>query len=288
MIPPWLGGGLADGDTKGPTEEEGGGEGEEEQPPNVNPLFKNMYQTMYSYYSANKKEANHATKEDLLKKNEEFKKRIAPLKEEIAKLEKPDGSQKHPARTCRDLHQHYPAFTTGEYWIDPNLGCSSDAIKVTCTFTKVEGQEDQVTTCVKPTTTVKHDKWGMRMKNKEKVLFGEDHQLGELKYEADHSQLEYLGLLSASATQDMTVTCSNYRGNIAFLGTKNTEFSTQASRAKQRPDVIGADNCAESAEGSTVLRFNTRKFVNLPIVDFRPDFSADGQYGVAPGPVCFA
>jgi len=42
MLPPWMGGGLADGESKGPPEE-GEEEGpEEEAPPDVNPFFPGL------------------------------------------------------------------------------------------------------------------------------------------------------------------------------------------------------------------------------------------------------
>lgn len=45
-------------------------------------------------------------------------------------------------------HLKYLSFS-GTYWIDPNLGCSSDSIEVTCNFTG-GGR-----TCLRPITTAK-------------------------------------------------------------------------------------------------------------------------------------
>lgn len=50
-----------------------------------------------------------------------------------------------PARMCRPS----PALPAGTYWVDPNLGCSSDTIEVSCNFTH-GGQ-----TCLKPITASK-------------------------------------------------------------------------------------------------------------------------------------
>jgi len=284
MVPPWLGGGLADGDTKGPEEETGPGE---ENPPEINPF--NQYAYMYNtYYSSSK--AEKVTRDDLLTKNKEFKDRIQPLQEQISRLEKPDGSKEYPARTCRDLHQHYPEKKSGMYWIDPNLGCISDAIEVACTFESID-DEPVVKTCVEPTKGVSHDNWGARMKTTERQLFGEDHELGNLEYAADHSQLEFLGLLSATATQDVTVECTKYNAheNIAWIGTKSTEFSNKTDKLRHRPEVVGEDLCARMSDTSatTQLRFKTKKFVRLPIVDFKPEHSVYGKFGITPGAVCF-
>lgn len=255
----------------------------------MNPF--NQYAYMYNnYYASNKNPEVNVKREDLLAKNQEFKDRIAPLQEQIAKLEKPDGSKEYPARTCRDLHQHYPSLKSGMYWIDPNLGCISDAIQVACTFETEDG-EPRVTTCVEPTKSINRDAWGSRMKTTEKQLFGEEHELGQLEYAADQSQLEYLGLLSATATQEMIVQCQRYNAhkNIAWLGTKSTEFSHNAHKLRHRPEVVGDDLCARMSDqvAETRLRFKTRKFVRLPIVDFKPDHSTDGQFGITPGAVCF-
>lgn len=99
----------------------------------------------------------------------------------IHSIKNPLGTQENPARMCRDLFEcehrlndgeiflgHYHCkfhcfitdatltfcfyfvfFTKGTYWIDPNLGCSSDNIEVSCNFTS-GGQ-----TCLKPVAVSK-------------------------------------------------------------------------------------------------------------------------------------
>ncbi|KAG7215041.1 hypothetical protein INR49_022831 [Caranx melampygus] len=57
------------------------------------------------------------------------------LKLEIEQMKHPLGTQNNPARTCKDLQLCHPDFPDGEYWIDPNQGCSRDAFKVYCNFT---------------------------------------------------------------------------------------------------------------------------------------------------------
>lgn len=50
------------------------------------------------------------------------------------------------------IHHHpipHPMLPAGTYWVDPNLGCSSDTIEVSCNFTH-GGQ-----TCLKPITASK-------------------------------------------------------------------------------------------------------------------------------------
>lgn len=95
----------------------------------------------------------------------------------IQSLKNPLGTRDNPARICRDLHSCEQKLNDGEgcvrvserekkiclgglkipnllifsgtYWIDPNLGCSSDTIEVSCNFTG-GGQ-----TCLKPVTASK-------------------------------------------------------------------------------------------------------------------------------------
>ncbi|KAJ6654615.1 hypothetical protein lerEdw1_006768 [Lerista edwardsae] len=57
------------------------------------------------------------------------------LKLEIEQMKHPLGTQHNPARTCKDLQLCHPDFPDGEYWVDPNQGCSRDSFKVYCNFT---------------------------------------------------------------------------------------------------------------------------------------------------------
>uniref|UniRef100_A0A3B3H8S0 Fibrillar collagen NC1 domain-containing protein n=1 Tax=Oryzias latipes TaxID=8090 RepID=A0A3B3H8S0_ORYLA len=68
---------------------------------------------------------------------------------------------------------------SGTYWIDPNLGCSSDTIEVSCNFT--EGGQ----TCIKPVTA-----------SKPTVTVG-------------RVQMNFLHLLSSEAVQHIIIHCLN-------------------------------------------------------------------------------
>uniref|UniRef100_A0A4W5L5W6 Fibrillar collagen NC1 domain-containing protein n=1 Tax=Hucho hucho TaxID=62062 RepID=A0A4W5L5W6_9TELE len=57
------------------------------------------------------------------------------LKQDMERMKYPMGTQNNPARTCKDLQLAHPEFTNGEYWIDPNQGCSGDSFSVHCNFT---------------------------------------------------------------------------------------------------------------------------------------------------------
>lgn len=51
-----------------------------------------------------------------------------------------------PASSCDQLLLQNATISSGHYWIDPNLGCSTDAILVYCNFTSNE-------TCLYPAQT---------------------------------------------------------------------------------------------------------------------------------------
>lgn len=67
----------------------------------------------------------------------------------IQSIKTPLGTKENPARVCRDLMDCEQKMVDGTYWVDPNLGCSSDTIEVSCNFTH-GGQ-----TCLKPITASK-------------------------------------------------------------------------------------------------------------------------------------
>lgn len=114
----------------------------------------------------------------MLDQGAEIFKTLHYLSNLIQSLKNPLGTRENPARICRDLHSCEQKLNDGEgvcllclrqramlcldgliipdvfifsgtYWIDPNLGCSSDTIEVSCNFTG-GGQ-----TCLKPITASK-------------------------------------------------------------------------------------------------------------------------------------
>ncbi|PNI31315.1 COL24A1 isoform 3, partial [Pan troglodytes] len=64
-------------------------------------------------------------------------------------IKNPLGTRDNPARICKDLLNCEQKVSDGKYWIDPNLGCPSDAIEVFCNFS-AGGQ-----TCLPPVSVTK-------------------------------------------------------------------------------------------------------------------------------------
>lgn len=97
-------------------------------------------------------------------------------------------------------------FPPGTYWIDPNLGCSSDTIEVSCNFTG-GGQ-----TCLKPVTVSKVYKTQLKvlMIFTNMRLHYIDHCcLPQPTIEVGRVQMNFLHLLSSEAIQHITIHCLN-------------------------------------------------------------------------------
>ena len=62
------------------------------------------------------------------------------------------GSRAFPAYDCGAILRENATITSGFFWIDPNLGCSSDALRVFCNFTSNQ-------TCLYP----KHHQVGLNL-----------------------------------------------------------------------------------------------------------------------------
>jgi len=193
------------------------------------------------------------------------------------------------------------------YWVDPNKGCKEDAIQVHCNFTVTE-DETKITTCVYPEEkmSIEKDNWSSKLFTKAQKWFDEDHEFGKLVYSADNSQLTYLGYLSKAAFQNVTVHCKksiawfdnqnkNFKRALRFKGTEEQEFAytpkdSNNDESRFMPEIL-KDECAYLSSGwkETVFKFNSNKFVRLPITDIAPISTTvqDSEFGVELGPVCF-
>ncbi|GLD55053.1 collagen alpha-1(XI) chain, partial [Lates japonicus] len=158
------------------------------------------------------------------------------LKQDIERMKYPMGTQNNPARTCKDLQLCHPEFPDGEYWIDPNQGCSGDSFKVYCNFTA--GGE----TCIYPdkkSNGVRISSWPKEVPGS---WFSEFKRGKILSYvDADGNsinmvQMTFLRLLTASARQNFTYSChqsvawhdatsNSYDKALRFLGANDEEMS---------------------------------------------------------------
>ncbi|CAL8324019.1 unnamed protein product, partial [Boreogadus saida] len=219
------------------------------------------------------------------------------LKQDIERMKYPMGTQNNPARTCKDLQLAHPEFPDGEYWIDPNQGCSGDSLKVFCNFTA--GGE----TCIYPdkkSNGVKISSWPKENPGSWFSEFKRGQMLSYVDSEGSsihEVQMTFLRLLTASARQNFTYSChqsvawhdqaaGGHERALRFLGANDEEMSYE-----NNPYIKAlSDGCAtRKGYGKTVLEINTPKIDQVPIVDLMvTDFGDPNQkFGFEVGPVCF-
>uniref|UniRef100_A0AAY4D3J9 Fibrillar collagen NC1 domain-containing protein n=1 Tax=Denticeps clupeoides TaxID=299321 RepID=A0AAY4D3J9_9TELE len=219
------------------------------------------------------------------------------LKQDIERMKYPMGTQNNPARTCKDLQLCHPEFPDGEYWIDPNQGCSGDSFRVYCNFTA--GGE----TCIYPdkkSNGVRISSWPKEVPGSWFSEFKRGKILSYVDAEGNSInmvQMTFLKLLTASARQNFTYSChqsvawhntntDSYDKALRFLGSNNEEMSYD-----NNPFIKAlSDGCADrKGYGKTVMEINTPKIDQVPIIDVMlNDFGDPSQkFGFEVGPVCF-
>ncbi|KAG2465005.1 CO1A2 protein, partial [Polypterus senegalus] len=227
---------------------------------------------------------------------------LKSLNTQIENLLTPEGSRKNPARTCRDIRLSHPDWTSGYYWIDPNQGCTMDAIQVHCDFTTGE-------TCIYPNpASFPRKNWYRSDKDKKHVWFGENINGGiQFEYNDDSispqsmaTQLAFMRLLANHASQNITYHCKNSiaymdeeAGNLkkAVLLQGSNDVELRAEGNSRFTFSVLEDGCTRQTGqwGKTVIEYRTSKPSRLPILDIAPlDIGGDDQeFGLDIGPVCF-
>lgn len=228
---------------------------------------------------------------------------LKSINSQIEDIRSPDGSRKNPARTCRDLKLCHPDWKSGDYWVDPNLGSTIDAIKVFCNMETGES-------CVYPSnpTIPRKNWWSSKSKTSKHVWFGESMGGGfHFSYaengqiaSASNIQMNFLRLLSSEASQSITYHCKNSvaymdqaTGNLkkAVLLQGSNDVEIRAEGNSRFTYAVLEDGCKKHTGqwGKTVIEYKTQKTSRLPIVDIAPmDIGgANQEFGVDIGPVCF-
>ncbi|MBN3298085.1 CO1A2 protein, partial [Amia calva] len=190
----------------------------------------------------------------------------------------------------------------GYYWIDPNQGCTMDAIKVHCDFTTGY-------TCIYPhPASFARKNWYRSSQDKKHVWFGETIIGGtEFAYNDESltpqmmaTQLAFMRLLANQATQNITYHCKNSvaymdaeTGNLkkAVLLQGSNDVELRAEGNSRFTFSVLEDGCTRHTGqwGKTVIEYKTSKPSRLPILDIAPlDIGgADQEIGLDVGPVCF-
>lgn len=221
------------------------------------------------------------------------------LKEEVENYKSPDGTEKHPARTCKDLmgchnqHQEHKELKNGHYWIDPNEGAPDDAVLVFCDF-------DNEASCIYPKTAKSYKRQWVN-DGDEYRWFGESLPNGfKFKYDVELVQLMFLRLLSNDGWQNITYHCRNSVGwankggdnskSVKLRGNNNMEFHARSPK-RFRPNVLH-DDCwmKDNKWHQTILEMRTDKTDRLPFRDLAAfDIGDSGEeFGIELGPVCFS
>ncbi|XP_009327556.1 PREDICTED: collagen alpha-1(II) chain-like, partial [Pygoscelis adeliae] len=196
-----------------------------------------------------------------------------------------------------------PAGPNGDYWIDPNQGCTLDAIKVFCNMETGE-------TCVypNPSSIPKKNWWTSKTKDKKHVWFAETINGGfhfsygdeDLAPNTANIQMTFLRLLSTEGSQNVTYHCKNSiaymdeeTGNLkkAVLIQGSNDVEIRAEGNSRFTYSVLEDGCTKHTGkwGKTVIEYRSQKTSRLPIVDIAPmDIGgAEQEFGVDIGPVCF-
>uniref|UniRef100_A0A665U7G9 Fibrillar collagen NC1 domain-containing protein n=1 Tax=Echeneis naucrates TaxID=173247 RepID=A0A665U7G9_ECHNA len=205
----------------------------------------------------------------MLDQGAEIFKTLHYLSNLIQSLKNPLGTRDNPARICRDLHSCEQKLNDGTYWIDPNLGCSSDTIEVSCNFTG-GGQ-----TCLKPITV-----------SKPTISVG-------------RVQMNFLHLLSSEAVQHIIIHCLNIsvwrsaedqpasQGSVRFKAWSEEVFEVGG---ELEPEVI-EDSCwiKDGRWHQAHFVFHSLDPTVLPVVDIYnlPNTTPGSHYHLEVGPVCF-
>lgn len=181
----------------------------------------------------------------------------------VHSLKNPLGTRDHPARLCKDLHDCRDTLYDGTYWIDPNLGCSSDSIEVMCSFSG-GGR-----TCLRPITTAK------------------------LEFSVGRVQMNFLHLLSAGAEQRITIHCLNVTiwSHAPSLPPSQSAVRFHAwSGETLEPDVL-ADSCWQlnGRWQHTDFLFRVSDPSLLPVIRISnlPKTTPSSRFHLEVGPVCF-
>uniref|UniRef100_A0A8C7XDI7 Collagen, type XI, alpha 2 n=1 Tax=Oryzias sinensis TaxID=183150 RepID=A0A8C7XDI7_9TELE len=219
------------------------------------------------------------------------------LRQELESIRFPLGTQDSPARTCQDLHLSQPDLKDGEYWIDPNQGCSRDSFKVFCNFTKGE-------TCLHPSKgidSVKMSSWDTETPGSWYSQFVTGSKFSYVDASGEPVgvvQLGFLRLLSVQARQNLTYHChrsvawadrsakNNHKRALHFRGANDDELSYETN-----PYIKALKDGCSYRKGfdRTVLEINTPQVEHLPLLDIKvSDFGeSNQQFGFEVGPVCF-
>jgi len=202
---------------------------------------------------------------------------------------KPDGSRRFPAKSCKELKECYPEMPSGDYWIDANGASNVDAFLATCNF------DSNPQTCVQPKVRkIVKDTWtsekvdGFRWMLEE-IRSEED----ELEYEAHPVQMELLRIDSERMSQNVTMVtyhCQTKKPKLRVLSNDEHTLGTNLLR-KIEDECYKSTRLTDDSDREfhrRVFEVDTTKMTRLPIADVAiSDVGSDEKFGLEVGPICF-
>lgn len=229
---------------------------------------------------------------------------LKKVSEEIKKLRKPTGEKKNPGRTCRAIAAAAEdTLKNGYYFIDPNGGSVSDAIRVWCRFD--QENLDRTQTCLVPKQEEyeKQTWFSSRPVNGEVASFADATSEETFSYSTHAGQVKYLQILTSTARQKVTIHCKNV---IAVFDAQNSTYEsavTLTSFDEESLEVHGKkafryrilnDNCKvrNNQWGSTQveIRGKGNKIARIPILDIglKDVAGSNQEFGIELGKACFS
>lgn len=216
--------------------------------------------------------------------------------EEVKKVRTPTGKRDAPGTTCRDIAMADPTLKNGLYWIDPNGGSTSDAIRVFCKM-----RAEKTMTCLQSSTHVyerqqrsftKRDMgyWSFASSFAERDVFD---------YDSLNSQIRMLQHLTDIGRQRLVMYCkdsvaiydkaNNSYDKALVLTSFDEELLTARSKKSHRYTVL-RDSCQlrTGQAGQTVIEVSGEKMMKrLPILDVGFVDQSQGEIGLKIGRACF-
>lgn len=233
----------------------------------------------------------------------EAKNTLQALKEvadEIQKLRVPTGDKKSPGRTCKEIALADPSLKNGYYWIDPNGGGISDAIKVFC---KMDGQDTE--TCLESSQYEFDNKeWSSENRDEEgRMWFAEsftDKQ--QFDYGSHKSQIKFLQHLTIFGRQRIVVDCKDKvvvfdkanrtYDNAIVLASFDEETVSVKNKKAFRYKVL-KDECQDKNgqwnQAVIEVRGKKARAQRVPVLDIGfVDNAPGGEFGLKVGRACFS
>lgn len=257
------------------------------------PAYGYGYRYGYSQYSSG---ASGSDEEKVVDKNLKTLNEYLELLKHLEDTKSFTGTQKDPARTCRDLFMRFPEKPSGDYWIDPNEGSKIDMVRVFCNKTTNE-------TCIYPKQpVVEKEKW---FTGRDQYKWAMQDLMSEIEgvlYAAEIRQLKVMKLFSTRARQEVKYFCKNShawfnnkggmaRKTVKFLTDNEYELHGHSVDMPLKPEVV-SDGCQikDGKWHETVFNFNTNKLDYMPVLDVAAFDIGDGheKFGMEIGPICFS